>query len=152
MSKRKKNIEEFFSAYEEQFNKSLESGHVATEDISQFFEECFIESRPQGVFCSKNDDKFAEKIQSAFEFYSGIGSKSMTIVSKEVTLIDEGHALVKVYWRYTYSKDERFGTIDFTNYYFVTTRDQVKIFGYIVGEEDKALAEKGLLEQAEAGQ
>lgn len=152
MSKRKKNIEEFFSAYESLFNKSLTSEDFSTDEVAEFFEDCFIESRPEGVACGKNDDQFAEKIKSNFDFYRGIGSSSMNIVSKDVTLIDDLHALVKVYWRYTYVKDEREGTIDFTNYYFVATRDQIKIFGYIVGDEQKALAEKGLLVQAEAGQ
>jgi hypothetical protein len=103
------------------------------------------------VICGKTDDEFAEKIRSGFEFYKGIGSTSVTIVYKEVTLLDDLHAMVKVYWRYAYVKDEREGTIDFTNYYFVTTRDQMKIFGYIVGDEQKALAANGLLVQAEAG-
>jgi hypothetical protein len=33
----------------------------------------------------------------------------------------------------------------------VTTRDQVKIFGYIAGDEQKALADKGLMAETEAG-
>jgi hypothetical protein len=152
MSKRKKNIEEFFSAYEAHFNKALSNEHVTSEEMAQFFEDCFIESSPQGVICGKNDNQFIEKIQSGFEFYKGIGSKSMTIVSKDVTLLDDLHALAKIYWRYSYMKEEREGTIDFTNYYFVTTRDQVKIFGYIAGDEQKALADKGLVVQAEANQ
>jgi hypothetical protein len=45
MSKRKKNIEEFFSAYESLFNKSLTSESVSAEDVGQFFEDCFIESK-----------------------------------------------------------------------------------------------------------
>jgi hypothetical protein len=151
MSKRKKSIEEFFSAYEAHFNNSLSSEHVTSEEMSQFFEECFIESSPAGVICGKNDDQFIEKIQSGFEFYKSIGSTSMTIVSKDVTLLDDLHAMAKIYWRYSYVKDEREGTIDFTNYYFVTTRDQVKIFGYIAGDEQKALADKGLMAETEAG-
>lgn len=152
MSKRRKNIEEFFSLYEEHFSKALESEHISTEDIAQFYESCFIEARPEGVNCGRNNDDFIKKIKSAFEFYKGIGSRSMTIVSKDIMLLDDFHAMAKIYWRYSYAKDERFGTIDFTNYYFVTTRDQVKILGYIVGDEQKVLAEKGLLVEAEAGQ
>ena len=152
MSKRKKNIEEFFSAYEAHYNKALLDDHVTSEEMSQFFEDCFIESRPEGVVCGQNDDKFIQKIQSAFDFYKEIGFSAMTIVSKDITLLDDRHALAKIYWLYSYIKDEREGTIDFTNYYFISTRDQVKIFGYIVGDEQKALAEKGLLVGAEAGQ
>lgn len=150
MSKRKKSIEEFFSAYEAHFNNSLTSDHVTKDEMSQFFEGCFVESSPAGVICGRNDEQFIEKIQSGFEFYKSIGSKSMTIVSRDITLLDELHALAKIYWRYTYIKDEREGTIDFTNYYFVTTRDQVKIFGYIAGDEQKALADSGLMAETEA--
>ena len=152
MSKRKKNIEEFFSAYEAHFNKALTNDQTIADEVGQFFEDCFIESRPEGVVCEKNDDQFIQKIKSAFECDKGIGSKSMTIIAKDITLIDDVHALAKIYWRYSYSKDEREGTIDFTNFYFLSTRDQVKIFGYIVGDEQKALAEKGLLAEAEARQ
>ena len=151
MSKRKKNIEEFFSAYEAHFNNALSSEQVTTEELSQFFEDCFVESSPAGVICGRNDNQFKEKVQSGFEFYKSIGSKSMTIVSKDVTLLDDLHALAKIYWRYSYVKDEREGTIDFTNYYFVTTRDQVKIFGYIAGDEQKTLADKGLMAETEGG-
>jgi hypothetical protein len=151
MSKRKKNIEEFFSAYEAQFNNSLSGDRVTTEEMSQFFEQCFVESSPAGVTCGKNDEQFIEKVRSGFDFYKSIGSKSMTIVSKDITLLDDLHAMAKIYWRYSYVKDEREGTIDFTNYYFVTTRDQVKIFGYIAGDEQKALADKGLMAETEAG-
>lgn len=150
MSKRKKNIEEFFSAYEALFNRALSDEKVVADEVGQFFEDCFVESRPEGIVCAKNDDKFIEKIKSAFDFYRGIGSKSMTIISKDITLIDDVHAMAKIYWKYAYQKDDREGTIDFTNFYFISTRDQVKIFGYIVGEEQKALAEKGLLAEAEA--
>lgn len=145
MSKRKKNIDEFFSAYETHFNNGLSTDHVTKEEMSQFFEECFVESSPAGVICVNNDEQFIEKIQSGFEFYKSIGSKSMTIVSKDITLLDDLHALVRIYWRYSYVSDEREGTIDFTNYYFVTTRDQVKIFGYIAGDEQKTLGDKGLI-------
>jgi hypothetical protein len=119
--------------------------------MSQFFEQCFVESSPAGVTCGKNDEQFIEKVRSGFDFYKSIGSKSMTIVSKDITLLDDLHAMAKIYWRYSYVKDEREGTIDFTNYYFVTTRDQVKIFGYIAGDEQKALADKGLMAETEAG-
>ena len=57
----------------------------------------------------------------------------------------------RIMWKWkAFKKDEREGTIDFTNYYFVTTRDQVKIFGYIAGDEQKALADSGLMAETEA--
>jgi hypothetical protein len=73
-------------------------------------------------------------------------------MSKDVTLIDDLHYSVKVYWRYTFEKDGREGTIDFHNTYFLTTIEgEPKIFAYIVGDEQKALKEHGLiLQEAEA--
>jgi hypothetical protein len=151
MSKRKKNIEEFFNDYESHFNKGILNQQLNVKDeIARSFENCFIESSPAGVICGKNDDQFVEKIKSGFAFYKSIGSKGMNIVSKDIALLDDLHALVKVYWRYSYIKDDKEGAIDFTNYYLVTTNDQVKIFAYIAGDEQKALSEKGLAPQAEA--
>jgi len=150
MSKRKKHIEEFFTAYESHFNNAIlnEQSNIK-EEISGSFEDCFIESSPAGVICGKNDGQFIEKIKAGFAFYRSIGSKGMEIVSKDIALLDDLHALVKVYWRYSYVKDGKEGSIDFTNYYLVTTNDQVKIFAYIAGDEQKALSEKGLVPQTE---
>ena len=150
MSKRKKHIEEFFTAYETHFNNAIlnEQSNIK-EEIAGSFENCFIESSPAGVICGKNDAQFIDKVKAGFAFYRSIGSKGMTIVSKDVALLDDLHALVKVYWRYSYVKEGREGSIDFTNYYLVTTNDQVKIFAYIAGDEQKALSEKGLVPQTE---
>jgi hypothetical protein len=150
MSKRKKQVEEFFANYESLFNNSLSNSDFKGEGIAQSFEDFFIESSPQGVTCLKNDSRFLDNIRSAFDFYRNIGSKGMSIVSKEITVLDDLHAMAKIYWRYSYTKGDKEGTIDFTNFYFVTMRDQVKIFSFIAGDEQKALAEKGLMPEGAA--
>jgi hypothetical protein len=58
--------------------------------------------------------------------------------------------MVKVYWRYSYLKDNNPGTVDFNTFYFVNTSNgEIKIFAYIAGDEQKALREKGLIPQEE---
>ena len=150
MSKRKKQVEEFFANYESLFNNSLSGDDFKGEGIVQSFEDCFIESNPQGVTCLKNDSRFLDNIRSAFDFYRNIGSTGMSIISKEITLLDDLHAMAKIYWRYSYIKGDKEGTIDFTKFYFFTMRYQVKKFSFIAGDEQKSLAEKGLIPQGVA--
>ncbi|HZY79361.1 MAG TPA: hypothetical protein VFE50_07560 [Cyclobacteriaceae bacterium] len=152
MSKRKKNIEEFFSKYESNFNTALNGdGSGVADAVQPFFANCFVESGPTGVICGQNNDEFVDRISQNFQFYRGIGSKGMNILSKDITLLDDLHATVNVYWRYTYEKDSSEGTIDFHVIYFLTTVDgDLKIFSYIAGDEMKALREHGLITEEQA--
>jgi hypothetical protein len=73
----------------------------------------------------------------------------MNIAAKEINLIDDFHAMVKVYWRYHYQKDNIPGTIDFHSIYFLRAFDNdIRIFAFITGDEQKALMEKGLIPAA----
>lgn len=86
MSKRKKNIEEFFAKYESNFNNSLNGeGDGVAESVQPFFAKCFIESGPNGVMCAENNQEFVDKISQVFQFYRSIGSKGMSITSKDIT-------------------------------------------------------------------
>lgn len=152
MSKRKKNIEEFFSRYEANFNNSMSGdGNGVAEAVQPFFSSCFIESGPAGVICGQNNDEFVGKIKQVLQFYRGIGSKGMAIMSKDITLVDDLHASVNVYWRYAYEKDGADGAIDFHVTYFLTTVEhELEIFAFIVGDEMKALKEHGLVTEEQA--
>lgn len=146
MSKKKKQVEEFFNAYELHFNEGLTNDTEINEKIAESFATCFVESSPAGVICGKNDSGFSEKIRQGFSFYKNIGSKGMNIISKDITLLDDFHALAKIYWRYTYQKDNAPGTIDFNTFYLLNIFDgEVKIFAYMTGDELKALKERGLI-------
>jgi hypothetical protein len=148
MSKRKKAIDDFFSSYERHFNDAMaESTPDVTDSIKSSFANCFVESSPQGVNCGKNDDEFVARINQGFEFYRNIGSKGMNIISKEVSMLDDLHAMAKVYWRYSYSKEDKPGIIDFHVIYLLTMANEPKIFAYIAGDEQKALKEKGLISE-----
>jgi len=149
MSKRKKNIEEFFSKYESNFNNALNGDQEEVlESMQASFTSCFMESNPKGVICAQNNKEFIDKMKQVYQFYRTIGSKGMAITSKEINLLDEFHASAKVYWRYSYEKDGHEGSIDFHNLYFITTADgDPKIFAFIVGDEMKVLKEHGLVQQ-----
>ena len=147
MVKNTKNIEDFFSAYETNFNAGLSGENQETQmAISSSFTECFIESSPLGVMCGKNGEEFIANINRGFQFYRTIGSLSMKIISREITPINDLHDMVKVNWRYSFKKEDNEDFIDFENTYFLKTlNNQTKIFAYIAGDEQKALKEKGLL-------
>lgn len=146
MSKKKKQVEEFFNAYESHFNEGLRNDTEISKKIAESFATCFVESSPAGVICGKNDSGFPEKIRQGFSFYKNIGSTGMNIISKDITLLDDFHALAKIYWQYTYQKDNTPGTIDFNTFYLLNIFDgEVKIFAYMTGDELKALKEKGLI-------
>lgn len=149
MSRRKKNIEEFFSKYEANFNSAMDGNESeVSNELRSAFSNCFVESSPVGVICGQNNDEFANKMKQVFQFYQNIGSKNMTITSKDITLIDDFHASAKIYWRYTYIKDGNEGSIDFHNIYLLTTvNGEMKIFAFIVGDEMKELKAHGLIQE-----
>lgn len=146
MDKRNNAIDNFFSSYEKHFNEAIsQEGTDVVDSIKGSFAKCFVESSPVGVICGKNDDTFVARVKQGFAFYRSIGSKAMNIVSKDISILDDLHALVKVSWRYSYVKDSQPGTIDFNVFYFLTFVDGPKIFAYVAGDEQKALKEKGLI-------
>lgn len=147
MENKKRSIEEFFASYETHFNNAISGRRAEIPTIlRESFADCFVESSPLGINCGKNDGEFLNKIKQGFEFYRNIGSKGMKIRSKKIDFLDEFHALVKVQWRYSYLKENISGAIDFDVLYLLRTiNDNVKIFAYISGDEQKALRERGLI-------
>ena len=147
MEKRKQKIEEFFASYESHFNEALAGNEQRISlALAESFAECFTESSPNGVVCGQNDAQFKTRIEEGLRFYKSIGSESMQILDREITLLGQDHALCKVTWQYSYRKDNSLGTIDFDVYYFLRTlNDQIRIFGYITGDEQQALKEHGLI-------
>jgi hypothetical protein len=145
-----KEIDHFFIEYEDNFNEAIsgnESGFKT--NVKDSFADCFIESGPAGVLCAKNDEQFIEKIEQGLQFYKSIGSRSMQVVAKDVTRIDGLHALVKATWHYTaIKKDKEEVEIDFDIFYLLRIENEkVKIITYIAGDEQKVLAEKGLVQE-----
>lgn len=148
MSNRKQQLEEFFTAYAARFNAALAGETPDVDGTVNSFTPCFIEAGPTGVTCGQNDAQFREAIPKGYEFYKSVGTKAMDILLTEITLLDDLHAMVKVYWRSTNvrAKDNAEVTIEFDVFYFVQTmNEEIKIFAYITGDEQKALKENGLL-------
>lgn len=140
-------INQFFKLYEKRFNDSLRSEEADVDGVVNAFAGYFVEASPAGILGSQNDRKFRKAIPKGYEFYKRIGILSMVIVSKEMTLLDDLHAIVKVHWRSTYQlKDKAPGTIEFDVHYLLQLQqDQPKIFAYITGDEQQALKDHGLI-------
>jgi hypothetical protein len=147
MDNRQQTLEEFFTRYENRFNEVLSGGQPDVEDIAGDFAEYFIEASPVGIISGANDKKFREMIPEGWGFYKKIGVQAMNILSKDITMLDEMHAVVKIQWKSLFiRKDESKGDIVFEVFYMVQLRkDGPKIFAYVTGDEQKALKEEGLI-------
>ncbi len=139
-------INRFFKKYDENFNSVLTGGDVDIKEIAGCFADCFIESGPAGVICGENGKEFEEKIPQGYAFYKKIGITAMHITSKEITFLNELHAMAKIQWRSFYTKEEKTGHIDFEVIYFLRyVNNTYKIFSYITGDEQKVLKQHGLI-------
>lgn len=144
---RKQQIHNFFVWYRDTFNNALQGTSSGIEQTAELYSDCFIAADPQGVNCGKNDEQFRNAMLTGYAFYRNIGITSMEIVSKEVTLLNDLHAMVKVRWKSNFvKKDHSTGSIEFENIYFVQTKNnQHKVFAYITGDEQAGLKEVGLI-------
>ncbi len=143
----KYSIERFFDAYAARFNAALAGDETHIDAIVGAFAPCFVEASPLGVQCSKNDASFREALPKGYAFYRSIGTQSMKIEHKEVTILDEYHAMVKVHWvaAYTPAGKAPF-TIAFDVFYFLQhLKEDLKVFAYITGDEQRVLKEYGLI-------
>lgn len=142
-----KRLDDFFDAYAARFNTALKGEDADIDGTAAAFSECFIEASPAGVTCSKNDEKFRASISQGYNFYKSIGTRSMDILSKEVSVLDALHIMVKINWRGGYlKKNGHTMHIDFEVVYFIQNRENtLNIFAYITGDEEKVLKEKGLM-------
>lgn len=138
----------FFSDYADRFNRALSDPSDAdVEATAGAFTECFIKASPNGVACGRNDVEFLAQIPKGYAFYKSIGTNSMNIVSIAATRFDDYHSHVRVHWRALYAKkDGTEESIEFDVIYLVQMRgEEPRIFGYITGDEQKVLRERGLI-------
>lgn len=139
-------LEAFFEAYAKRFNEALQGKDVDVDAAVDAFAESFIEASPKGVISGKNDAEFKKAIPKGYDFYKSIGTKSMEIIDKGITLLDEFHAMVKIGWKANYEKkDSKTLAIEFDVFYIVQElNNTIKIFAYITGDEEKVLKDNGL--------
>jgi hypothetical protein len=147
MDKRKQQLDDFFERYAENFNAATRTETPDIEKTALSFADCFLEANPEGINCGKNDSLFREMIPKGYAFYKSIGITSMDIISKEITLLDDYHAMVKIYWQSGFErKDKSKGKIDFSVIYFLRDKEnECRIFAYITGDEQKALKDNRLI-------
>ena len=140
-------VDDFFNQYSDIFNKSIKGDVADVERTAELYSDCFIAANPLGVNCGRNDEQLRDAIVKGYAFYKNIGITSMEIISKQITLLDDFHAMVKVYWKSNFiKKDGSRGSIEFANIYFTQTREnQHKVFAYITGDEQAVLREFGLI-------
>lgn len=142
----KEEIIKFFDRYESQFNAALAETTDDASEVANSFAQYFIEASPAGILAGTNDDKYRKMIPKGWAAYRRMGVTSMNIIHREITLLDDLHAMVKIDWRCLYSKNDDQGNIDFVVYYLLhQSEDELKIFAYITGDEQKALKEHGLI-------
>jgi hypothetical protein len=143
----KDEIDQFFSRYESRFNDALSGAEPDIEQTVNSFTENFLEATPLGIITGKNDNNFKEMITKGWSFYKDIGIQAMNILSKQITILDDFHALVKVNWNSTFvRKDKTDGEISFDVFYLIQKLEEdIKIFAYITGDEQQALKDQGLI-------
>lgn len=141
-------ISVFFDDYARRFQSAIDGVQPDVEGTAGSFANVFLEASPVGIRCASNDAAFREAIPKGYDFYKKIGTNKMEIGHKEITPLDNLHALVKIHWLSSYlKKDHSKVAIEFDVFYIVQVQDVlVKIFCYITGDEQKALAAYGLLE------
>jgi hypothetical protein len=142
-------INDFFDRYAARFRDALSGGQPDVQGTANAFASSFIEASPAGIRCAANDAGFAAAIPQGYDFYRKIGTIKMEIGSREITLLDDLHAMVKIHWLSSYlKKDGARIDIGFDVFYIVQSREEnIKIFCYITGDEQKALSDYGLLPQ-----
>lgn len=148
MSSIEQTIDIFFEAYALRFNRSLAGKDSDIEGTVNAYADSFVEASPTGINSARNDEHFKEAIPKAYEFYKSIGTKSMKIVSKEITVLDEYHSMVKIHWKATYTrKDGQEEVILFDVIYILQHNENTpKIFAYITGDERRTLSKRGLID------
>ena len=140
-------IRSFFTAYETRFNNVLK-GKEDIDGTVNSFASCFLEASPVGINCGKNDGSFREAIQQGNAYYKKIGTLSMKINTLDITKLDDLHYMADVLWDSLYEKKNKEKVaISFHVKYFLQAKDnELKIFLYITGDEQKVLKENGLIE------
>jgi hypothetical protein len=141
-------INNFFFEYESHFNSALNGENLDIVGIQKAFAKHYIEASPSGINCGTNDFLFRLSIPKGYRFYKKLGMRSIKSNGKEIIAIDSFHYMVKVNWSAWYIlENEVSKTVDFSVVYMLQhLNNELKIFSYITGDEQKALKEKGIID------
>ncbi|TIN27180.1 MAG: nuclear transport factor 2 family protein, partial [Mesorhizobium sp.] len=107
----------------------------------------FVSVTPAAVMVGENGQQLKDIMKKGFEAYRAIGSKRMTCVDVSVMPIDQDHCVAEVNWSGDYErKDGSPVAIEFAINYLVEQRDgDLKVFGWIAGDEQAEFRKHGLM-------
>jgi len=144
------NIPAFFDSYADLYNRAL-AGEDVFEEIMDRFSDKFLAAGPGSVSIAKQGGAFRRMLEKGYRFYRQIGTRKMTATRVEVTPIDAGHCMAKVFYRADYQKPDGSPlAINFDITYLLDiTSAKPKIFAFIAGDEMEAYRKHGLLPDQE---
>lgn len=138
----------FFQSYVDAYNRSL-AGDVDLAGIRSHFSESFIAAGPHGVVTGDNDESFVETLKKGYAFYREIGTRRLAIREVDASPIDATHYLATISYTATYDLHGDDVRIPFDVSYILEERDgQLRIFGFIAGDEMALYRKYGLLNDA----
>lgn len=142
----KADVETFFKAYEKVYNDAI-AGNVDLNGVAGNYATGFVSVTPAGVMVGENGQQLKEAMKKGFEAYRAIGTKKMTCAGVTIMHIDQDHCVAKVQWSGDYERKNKDRlTIDFEVSYLVERRDgNLKVFGWIAGDEQAEFRKHGLL-------
>lgn len=138
----------FFRDYVDVMNRSM-AGQVDMQAIRESYAEYFVSAGAgEVVRGGANDEQYASVLKQGAEFYKAIGLKGMTLLEVETTPIDDGHDMVRPFFRADYvKKDGAPVSIDFDVVYMIQRRaDGPKIFAFVAGDEMALYRKYGLVD------
>ena len=139
-------IRAFFDRYQHFFMEAL-ADNLDTDELSALYTSDFIAASPAGVMIGKNDDTLKQAMINGYTHYRAIGTKSMQVRHVRLSRIDDQHAIAHVAWTAAYAKPSQPDiSIDFEVHYFIQELDgKPKVFGWVSGDEQALLRERGVV-------
>lgn len=139
-------VRALFRRYQEFFMNSL-AGRFDRDAVKALYASEFIDASPAGVTTGKNDEALLAAMAQGYEHYRKIGTKEMTVRGIRISPVDDLHCVAHVAWTAVYQRDDLPRTaIDFDVHYLVQVRDgEAKVFGWMAGDENALLKERGVI-------
>ncbi|MDR2213839.1 MAG: nuclear transport factor 2 family protein [Pseudomonadales bacterium] len=140
-------VKSLFERYERAFNQAL-AGQEDMDEIAAFYTNEFIAASPAGVMGGKNDAQLRQVMTQGYAYYRQIGTRAMRVREIRIAPIDEQHCIAHVGWRAIYRKAQEAAeiVIEFEVHYLVQLLNgTAKIFGWIAGDEQALLRERGII-------
>ncbi|WP_027036787.1 hypothetical protein [Mesorhizobium ciceri] len=142
----KADVQKFFKTYEKIYNDAI-AGNADLDDVGDMYSTGFVSVTPAAVMVGENGQQLKDIMKKGFEAYRAIGTRRMTFVDVSVMPINQDHCVAEVNWSGDYErKDGSPVTIDFAINYLVEQRDgDLKVFGWIAGDEQAEFRKHGLM-------